>query len=52
MSNEVVKYHNDLNTVQMRKWTTEEMNFFFSIVAKAKEKGISVADVIALININ
>ena len=39
MSNEVVKYHNDLNTVQMRKWTTEEMNFFFSIVAKAKEKG-------------
>ena len=39
MPNEVVKYHNDLNTVQMRKWTTEEMNFFFSIVAKAKEKG-------------
>ena len=26
---EVVKYHNDLNTVQMRKWTAEEMNFFF-----------------------
>lgn len=23
----------------MRKWTSEEMNFFFSIVAKAKEKG-------------
>lgn len=39
MPNEVVKYHNDLNTIQMRKWTTEEMNFFFSIVAKAKEKG-------------
>ncbi|WP_244877091.1 replication initiation protein [Carnobacterium mobile] len=28
MSNEVVKYHNDLNTVPMRNWTSEEMNFF------------------------
>ncbi|MDZ5760828.1 replication initiation protein [Carnobacterium maltaromaticum] len=35
----MAKYHNDLNTVVMRKWTSEEMNFFFSIVAKAKEKG-------------
>lgn len=36
---ETVKYHNDLNTVIMKKWTSEEMNFFFSIVAKAKDKG-------------
>lgn len=35
----VVKYHNDLNTILMRKWTSEEMNFFFAIIAKAKEKG-------------
>ena len=39
MKNEVVKYHNDLNTVQMRKWTTEEMNFFFSIIAKVRDEG-------------
>ncbi|WJP96698.1 replication initiation protein [Macrococcus bovicus] len=36
---DVVKYHNDLNTVVMRKWTAEEMNFFFSIIAKMKNKG-------------
>ena len=35
MANEVVKHHNDLNTVIMRKWTAEEMNFFFAIIAKA-----------------
>ena len=28
MANEIVKHHNDLNTVIMRKWTAEE-NFFF-----------------------
>ncbi|WP_249551305.1 replication initiation protein [Streptococcus gallolyticus] len=39
MSNEIVKYHNDLNTIPMRKWTAEEMNFFFAILAKAKNKG-------------
>jgi len=39
MSNEVVKHHNDLNTVIMRKWTSEEMNFFFSVLAKARDKG-------------
>lgn len=36
---DVIKYHNDLNTVIMRKWTTEEMNFFFTIIAKMKNKG-------------
>lgn len=41
MANEVVKHHNDLNTVIMRKWTAEEMNFFFAIVAKARDKGTS-----------
>ena len=34
-----VKYHNDLNTIAMRKWTPQEMNLFFSILAKAKNKG-------------
>lgn len=36
---EVVKYHNELNTVLMRKWTKEEMNFFFAVIAKARIKG-------------
>lgn len=39
MSNEILKYHNDLNTVSMRKWTVEEMDFFFAIIAKTREKG-------------
>lgn len=36
--NEVTKYHNDLNTVIMRRWTKEEMNFFFAIIAKSRDK--------------
>ena len=36
MANEVVKHHNDLNTVIMRKWTAEEMNFFFCDYCKSK----------------
>ena len=39
MSNEVVKYHNKLNTVIMRRWSAEEMNFFFAIISKAREQG-------------
>ena len=38
--NEIVKYHNDLNTVIMRKWTAEEMNFFFAIIAKSRNQGM------------
>ncbi|RCW15785.1 replication protein rep, partial [Streptococcus gallolyticus] len=37
-------HHNDLNTVVMRKWTAEEMNFFFAIIAKAKGKGTSLIE--------
>lgn len=36
---QVVKYHNDLNTVPMRSWSAEEMNFFFSILSKLRDKG-------------
>lgn len=39
MRNEIVKYHNDLNTVPMRNWTKEEMDFFFAILSKMKNKG-------------
>lgn len=39
MANEVVKHHNDLNTVPMRNWTREEMNFFFAIIAKLRDEG-------------
>ena len=40
MTDEVVKYHNDLNTVVMRTWTAEEMNFFSRYRQKAKEQGL------------
>ena len=39
MSNEVVKHHNDLNTIPMRKWSKEEMDFFFAIIAKLRDEG-------------
>lgn len=39
MVNEVVKYHNDLNTVAMRDWTAEEMDFFFAILTKVRDEG-------------
>ena len=35
---EVVKYHNDLNTVVMRNWKPVEMNIFFGIIAKLRDK--------------
>lgn len=41
MTNELVKYHNDLNSLSMRKWTAEEMDLFFSIVAKIRDTGTS-----------
>lgn len=39
MASEVVKYHNDLNTVAMRNWNPEEMDFFFAILAKVRDEG-------------
>lgn len=37
--NEITKYRNKFNEVSMRKWSKEEMNFFFAILAKAKNHG-------------
>lgn len=39
MANEVVKHHNDLNTIPMRKWSKEEMDFFFAIIARLRDEG-------------
>lgn len=44
MANEIVKYHNDFNTVNMRGWTKEEMNFMFAVLSKAKEKGTDLIE--------
>lgn len=44
MANEVCKYHNSLNTVNMRGWTKEEMNFMFAVLSKAKEKGTDLIE--------
>lgn len=37
--NEIVKYHNDLNSVSFRSWSSEEMNLFFTVIAKIRNKG-------------
>lgn len=57
MVNEVVKYHNNLNTVAMRNWTSEEMDFFFAILTKVRDKGTNMPvftfdEVIELIQFN
>jgi plasmid replication initiation protein len=39
MTNEIVKYHHELNTIPLRKFTPVEMNLFFSIVSRMREKG-------------
>ena len=41
---EVVKYHNDLNEMPMRNWTSEEMNLFFAMVMKIRDKGTGVIE--------
>ena len=39
MSNELVKYQPELNTIPLRKFTPVEMNLFFSIVSRMRDKG-------------
>lgn len=39
MKDEIVKYRNELNSLNMKTWTAAEMNFFFAIIAKVKDHG-------------
>lgn len=39
MSNELVKYQPELNTIPLRKFSPVEMNLFFSIVSRMRDKG-------------
>ena len=39
MTNEIVKYHHELNTIPLRKFSAVEMNLFFSIVSRMRDKG-------------
>ncbi len=38
MSNEIVKYGTELNTIPLRKFTSTEMNLFFSIISRMRDK--------------
>ncbi len=40
MANEIVKYENRLNHIPLRKFNSREMNLFFSIASRVREKGI------------
>lgn len=44
MSEELVRYHNDLNSLSMRQWTAEEMDLFFSIVNRIQDKGTGILE--------
>ncbi|XAD65639.1 RepB family plasmid replication initiator protein (plasmid) [Enterococcus faecium] len=50
MANEIVKYHHELNTIPLRKFTPVEMNLFFSIVSRMREKGDKRQFVLRLTN--
>lgn len=39
MANELVKYHTELNTIPLRKFTPVQMNLFFSIISRMRDKG-------------
>ncbi|WP_057870487.1 replication initiation protein, partial [Liquorilactobacillus hordei] len=39
MSNELVKYDPELNTIPLRRFTPVEMNLFFSVVSRMRDKG-------------
>lgn len=39
---ELVKYHNDLNSLSMRNWSAEEMDLFFSVITKIRDKGTTL----------
>lgn len=38
MANELVKYHSELNTIPLRKFTPVQMNLFFSIISRMRDK--------------
>ncbi|WP_282012606.1 replication initiation protein [Enterococcus faecium] len=40
MANEIVKYENRLNHIPLRKFNSREMNLFFSIASRVREKGV------------
>lgn len=35
----VARFNNDINTIPMRNWTTEEMNFFFAVLTRMRDEG-------------
>ncbi|MDN6389700.1 MAG: replication initiation protein [Lactococcus lactis] len=39
MKNEITRYRNEVNSIPMRKWSIEEMNFFFAILTKLRDEG-------------
>lgn len=39
MANELVKHHTELNTIPLRKFTPVQMNLFFSIISRMRDKG-------------
>lgn len=42
MANEIVKHHSELNTIPLRSFTAVEMNLFFSIVSRLRDKNNQV----------
>lgn len=37
----ITRFNNEVNTIPMRDWSTEEMNFFFSVLTRMRDEGTS-----------
>ena len=38
MANEIIKYDSELNTIPLKQFTPVEMNLFFSIISRMRDK--------------
>ena len=38
MANEIIKYDSELNTIPLKQFTPVEMNLFFSIISRKRDK--------------
>lgn len=39
---EVTRYKNEVNQIPMRKWTSEEMDFFFAVLTRMRDEGTTL----------
>lgn len=41
-NNQVTRFKNEVNHIPMRRWTAEEMNFFFAVLTRMRDEGTNL----------